>query len=548
PFVDYPSPDLPLVSNSQAEQLSLHPDAVAAASRIVAACGQMSNIVNKPFSSLCDAIMSYSLPACMRLVEHLHVAEILREANEDRQNGLAKGLHITDITNVICSYAGFNYIDPNDLVHALRLLSTHHIFRETAPDTFALNRVASLLDTGKSVKAVFSNPETKYDDTSGTPAFVSLITDEIFKSAAYLTEAFTGGERVRLGPVVKPEKLPAFNLAFRTQAPFFEWLENGGEDPLGGTGRGACIHTLTKTRNVQAGDVRLAVPNDVFNCASRKSFRLERFSKAMTGTTLWEAPKAILNGFDWYSLPKGSTIVDVGGGIGSTTMVLAHALNDPKADSAERRDPKNEVNIRFVVQDRPIVTALGVEAWRSKFPEMIESGQVVFQDHDFFEPQLPFEPPHIARHPAVYILRVVLHDWPDECARRILINLRVASNPETRLVIAEHVLPLACADGDVLDHDERTSAEEWTLKSVLANVEGAERTLVPPPLLSNLGKASATAYWMDLIMHVTFNAKERTLREFCALALSAGWRVTRMTRPEGTLFAYLVCEPIALPD
>ena len=49
-------------------------------------------------------------------------------------------------------------------------------------------------------------------------------------------------------------------------------------------------------------------------------------------------------------------------------------------------------------------------------------------------------------------------------------------------------------------------------------------------------------------MHVTFNSKERTLREFCALALSAGWRVMRMTRPEGTLFAYLVCEPITLPD
>lgn len=41
-------------------------------------------------------------------------------------------------------------------VHALRLLSTHHIFRETAPDTFALTRVASLLDSGKSVNAVFS--------------------------------------------------------------------------------------------------------------------------------------------------------------------------------------------------------------------------------------------------------------------------------------------------------------------------------------------------------------------------------------------------------
>jgi hypothetical protein len=190
-------------------------------------------------------------------------------------------------------------------------------------------------------------------------------------------------------------------------------------------------------------------------------------------------------------------------------------------------------------------------------------------DQDFFEPQSPFEPPHLTRHPAVYVLRVVLHDWPDECARRILINLRVASNPETRLVIAEHVLPLACIDEDVLGHTnteacEGNGTEDWTLNSVLANVEGAERTLVFPPLLPNLGKASATAYWMDLIvsitshtiirrislfqMHITFNGKERTLREFCALALSAGWRVTRMTRPEGTLFAYLVCEPITLPD
>ena len=42
------------------------------------------------------------------------------------------------------------------LAHPLRLLSTHHILRETAPDTFALTRVASLLDSGKSVASVFA--------------------------------------------------------------------------------------------------------------------------------------------------------------------------------------------------------------------------------------------------------------------------------------------------------------------------------------------------------------------------------------------------------
>lgn len=58
PSLDYPSPDLPYVPDSPSEQLALHPDAVIAASRIVAACGQISNIVHKPFLSLCDAITS----------------------------------------------------------------------------------------------------------------------------------------------------------------------------------------------------------------------------------------------------------------------------------------------------------------------------------------------------------------------------------------------------------------------------------------------------------------------------------------------------------
>ena len=58
PLVDYPSPDLPLVSNSLSEQLASLPDVAAAASRIVAACGQMSSIVHNPFSSICEAVMS----------------------------------------------------------------------------------------------------------------------------------------------------------------------------------------------------------------------------------------------------------------------------------------------------------------------------------------------------------------------------------------------------------------------------------------------------------------------------------------------------------
>lgn len=94
--------------------------------------------------------------------------------------------------------------------------------------------------------------------------------------------------------------------------------------------------------------------------------------------------------------------------------------------------------------------------------------------------------------------------------------------------------------------------------------------MAPKPLLPNLGKASANGYWMDLTvriapssasgrmldllltafglitlqMNVMFNSQERTLREIVALALSAGWKVIKLTQPPGSLFGYIVAVPI----
>ncbi|KAG1864444.1 hypothetical protein C8R48DRAFT_634050 [Suillus tomentosus] len=640
---DYPSPSLPYISSSPAEKLAACPAATAAATRIISAAGQITSIVQKPFLFMSDASMVYTVPACLRLIEHLHIVEILRDAEDERQRlllelriiaelqsqsepvmvdqaaltngsngpnhnsvkGLAsrssltrdaptkaeekalhlEGVHVKDISRIITErMGGLRCVDSVRLAHPLRLLSTHHILRETAPDTFALTRVASLLDSGKSVADVFANPEKKYEDTSGIAAFVGLCTDELFKSAAYLTEAFTG---VQL-PLAPPGSAPT------RSADGNEATEYGRE----------------------AG----------------KSFRLERFSQAMIGTSGWEAPGAILTAFDWLSLPRGSTIVDVGGGIGSTTMILARAFGgSPRrrgsvsSDEAEvtvennsfvpqrscndltphksrsnlksfasrgdlrsptsRADLKStnlksahshadlriqssqgelsaqqptipscedqDMQFRFIVQDRPVVIGLGLDAWRAQCPEMLESGQVMFYDHDFFRPQPPLPSSDFNQHPAVYILRVVLHDWPDARARHVLLNLRLASSPETRLIIADHILPLACVDEGVRSakHEhQKSDGGKWTLDSVLAHLEGAHGTLAPAPLLPNLGKASATPFSMDIVMHITFNGKERTLRELCALALSSGWRIARVTYSKGSHFGHLVCEPVDIPE
>ena len=140
-------------------------------------------------------------------------------------------------------------------------------------------------------------------------------------------------------------------------------------------------------------------------------------------------------------------------------------------------------------------------------------------------------------------MRVITHNWPDESVTRILLQLRHAATPQTKLVLVNLILPLACED--------------------CTDDAGAIRTLAPASsgLLPNLGKASSNAFWLDMVvsrlllsddyaepvnqMRVLFNSKERTLREMIDIALSAGWQVTEVVRkPEGSLFSTIVAVPI----
>ncbi len=97
-----------------------------------------------------------------------------------------------------------------------------------------------------------------------------------------------------------------------------------------------------------------------------------------------------------------------------------------------------------------------------------------------------------------YVLKHVIHDWPDEEAVQILRNLRAASDANTTVLLVETVIP---------EHDREF-----------------------------IGK------WADLEMLLGVNGRERTAAEYRALLARAGFRMTRVV-PTASPFSLVEAKP-----
>ena len=90
-----------------------------------------------------------------------------------------------------------------------------------------------------------------------------------------------------------------------------------------------------------------------------------------------------------------------------------------------------------------------------------------------------------------YVLKNVIHDWPDEEAVRILRTVRAAARPDARVLLVEFVIP---------DHDR--------------NFHGK---------------------WVDLEMLVVADARERTAAEYGRLFKQADFRLNRVVNTVGPI-------------
>ncbi|KAF1952598.1 S-adenosyl-L-methionine-dependent methyltransferase [Byssothecium circinans] len=128
--------------------------------------------------------------------------------------------------------------------------------------------------------------------------------------------------------------------------------------------------------------------------------------------------KHLVDGVAWQNLPDGGTVVDVGGSTGGTAIALAKAFP----------------HLNFIVQDLPVNAENGRKAAADSLPSDILS-RLKFQGHDFTNPQP-------VKGADIYLLRMILHDWPDtECVTILKKIVAAMDNSKSRLLIMDTVLP-----------------------------------------------------------------------------------------------------------
>lgn len=119
----------------------------------------------------------------------------------------------------------------------------------------------------------------------------------------------------------------------------------------------------------------------------------------------------LVDTYPWADLGSG-TVVDVGGSQGHVSIKIAEAHRE----------------LKFVVQDLPEV----VSGADKLLPAEL-GNRFTFMAHNLFDEQ--------KIQGDVYLLRYILHNWPDDYCARILRALIPALKPGSRILISDHLVP-----------------------------------------------------------------------------------------------------------
>ncbi|PGH07096.1 hypothetical protein AJ79_06374 [Helicocarpus griseus UAMH5409] len=177
----------------------------------------------------------------------------------------------------------------------------------------------------------------------------------------------------------------------------------------------------------------------------KKGWRAKNFVEFMRYVKeIFHLEEIVLQSHDWKAAGD-VTVVDVGGSAGHDAVVLA------------RHFP----NLSIIVQDLPKVRPV----FEADLPPDFKS-RISFVEHDFFQPQ-PVEAD-------IYIFKMILHDWPDHEAARILRALIPALKPGARVILFEYMGKQDATEGPPLPRSIQQMGTATDLR-LMALFNGKER-------------------------------------------------------------------------
>ncbi|KAI0011819.1 sterigmatocystin 8-O-methyltransferase [Xylariaceae sp. FL0662B] len=177
----------------------------------------------------------------------------------------------------------------------------------------------------------------------------------------------------------------------------------------------------------------------------RKGWRQKNFVEFMRYVKeIFHLEGIVLDALDWKAVGKAK-VVDIGGSAGHDAIVLARKFPD----------------LTVTVQDLPEVKPV----FEANLPEDVKD-RVSFVEHDFFNPQ-PVQAD-------IYVFKMILHDWPDHEAAKILRALIPALKAGARVVLFEYIGERGETEGPLLPRSIRQMGTATDLR-LMAIFNGKER-------------------------------------------------------------------------
>lgn len=183
---------------------------------------------------------------------------------------------------------------------------------------------------------------------------------------------------------------------------------------------------------------------EIFDFLGKNGSELQCFHQAMEETARISATEMVRHGL---LRNVAQTVTDVGGGNGAFCIELAKMLPRSKLICFERAD------VRKLHEEVIESTTASGQHGRPRMSYLYG---------DFFVDELPRSD--------IFVLSTVLHNWPDDKAITLLMNVRRSSGSATTILIIEKLLPIDGAQ-DVPEQAEDTTATDIRMAAVCSGKE-----------------------------------------------------------------------------